>query len=284
MKYKILCLIILNIFLSAATKIEYKFSIIPNLIKQGEAIILKINTNYDLSSLTIKFNNNDYPIFKINESDYRVLISIPPDIKPGGYTLTINEKNNVIIKEKINIYKKHFYSQSLSIYSPKLSKEEQELIQKEDELVKKALNILSEKQLWEGEFIKPLDYKITAPYGIHRYVNGKYINYHTGIDIAGFIGTPIKSTNSGIVVLARYLSENNSNGNIIVIDHGLGVTSCYLHLSKILVKEGDKVKKGQIIGNVGTSGKSTGPHLHWGLYINGKSTDGIKWINLSKYF
>ena len=86
------------------------------------------------------------------------------------------------------------------------------------------------------------------------------------------------ASNAGNVILARYLSPYNDDGNIIIINHGQGIITCYLHLSEINIKEGEDVLKGQIIGKVGSTGASTGPHLHWSVYVLGSSTDGLKWV------
>jgi murein DD-endopeptidase MepM/ murein hydrolase activator NlpD len=123
---------------------------------------------------------------------------------------------------------------------------------------------------------------MSAAYGTRRYLNGKYNGYHSGVDFASPHGYPIKSPANAIVALARYFSKYNSNGNTIFLDHGQGVTSVYIHMSKLAVKNGDRVKKGQTIGYIGTTGRSTGPHLHWGVYLNGHNTDGMSWIRFSE--
>ena len=96
------------------------------------------------------------------------------------------------------------------------------------------------------------------------------------------MGYPIKAPARGKVVLANYFSVGNDNGNTVFLDHGMGVTTGFIHLSKILVKVGDSVEQGQTIGLIGSSGRSTGPHLHWGTYIHGQNTDGLGWIRLTQ--
>ncbi|MFM2064403.1 MAG: hypothetical protein RLZZ507_4074, partial [Cyanobacteriota bacterium] len=122
--------------------------------------------------------------------------------------------------------------------------------------------------------------RLTTTYGVRRYYNGKFANdyYHRGLDYAGASGSAVIAPASGKVVLVGTVSQGfRVHGNVVGIDHGQGVTSIFMHLSRINVKEGDIVKPGQLIGAVGSTGASTGPHLHWGLYVNGQSIDPTPW-------
>jgi len=101
------------------------------------------------------------------------------------------------------------------------------------------------------------------------------VSHHSGLDLASPEGTPIHATNDGTVVLARELPIS---GNVVAIDHGDGVVSLYFHQSKILVHDGESVKRGDIIGRVGTTGLSTGPHLHWEMRVDGVPTNPLAWV------
>jgi len=121
---------------------------------------------------------------------------------------------------------------------------------------------------WEGEFIMPVDGGRVNPkdFGKRRYVNDAPTSYrHNGLDIGHDEGTPIKATNNGRVLLAEYLIET---GNTIIIEHGYGLKSWHYHMKDLYVKAGDMVKKGDIIGTVGSTGFSTGPHLHFSFTVN----------------
>ena len=118
-----------------------------------------------------------------------------------------------------------------------------------------------DKALFEGLFIQPVEGRISTEFGMYRYVNDSITSYrHSGLDIAIDRGTPIMATNSGVVNLAQQLILT---GNTIVIDHGLGIFSTYFHMDSLNVENGQMVTKGDIIGTVGSTGFSTGPHLHW---------------------
>ncbi len=124
--------------------------------------------------------------------------------------------------------------------------------------------------LWKGAFIIPVHGIITTPFGVKRFLNGEPRSAHTGIDIAGKLGTPVVATNNGIVCFEGNLFFG---GNSILINHGQGIYSMYFHLGKYAVKNGDYVKKGQVIGYIGSTGRVTGPSLHFGLRIVDSKVD-----------
>ncbi len=116
---------------------------------------------------------------------------------------------------------------------------------------------------WRQDFIWPVKGRISGLFGRQRIYRGEPASFHTGLDIAPGAGTPFAAPADGVVVLAR--SGFSLEGSLIILDHGAGLNSAFLHASKILVAEGEAVRQGQIIGHVGASGRATGPHLHWSL-------------------
>jgi len=115
-------------------------------------------------------------------------------------------------------------------------------------------------QLWHGAFQRPRSSKITSVFGTGREFNGVVQSRHLGLDFDGSIGSTIRASNTGVVTL---VGDYYYSGNIVVINHGAGIATAYLHMSKILVALGDTVTRGQLIGLVGATGRVTGPHLHW---------------------
>jgi hypothetical protein len=124
--------------------------------------------------------------------------------------------------------------------------------------------------LWNGPFELPLRGVTTSPYGQRRLFNDELRSRHTGLDIDGDTGDPVFSTNSGRIAMSADLFYN---GGAVFIDHGLGLYTGYFHLSKREVVDGQWIEKGQIIGRVGATGRVTGPHLHWHMYLQGFSID-----------
>lgn len=114
-------------------------------------------------------------------------------------------------------------------------------------------------RLWSKPFLRPRDSRVTSGFGRGREFNGTVTSRHMGTDFAGATGAPVRAANRGVV---RIVGRFYLGGNVVYVDHGLGLTSAYLHLSRQLVAEGDTVERGQVIGRVGATGRVTGPHLH----------------------
>lgn len=115
-------------------------------------------------------------------------------------------------------------------------------------------------RLWDSAFVRPREARITSGFGHGREFNGRVQSRHMGVDFAGAVGTPVHAPNRGVVAL---VDEFYLGGNVVYIDHGAGLVTAYLHLSRQEVAEGDTIERGQIIGRVGATGRVTGPHLHW---------------------
>ena len=115
-------------------------------------------------------------------------------------------------------------------------------------------------KLWHGAFQRPRPSRITSVFGTGREFNGVVQSRHLGLDFDGSVGSTIRAANSGVVTL---VGNYYYSGNLVVINHGAGLATAYLHMSKVLVNPGDTVSRGQLIGLVGATGRVTGPHLHW---------------------
>lgn len=142
----------------------------------------------------------------------------------------------------------------------------------EREWVRTALAVRTSTPLWRGSFIRPLEGVTTSPYGQRRMFNNQLRSQHTGLDIDGDTGDPVVASNSGRVILSRDLFYT---GQAVYIDHGLGFMTAYFHLSRRDVSEGQWVKKGEVVGLVGATGRVTGSHLHWSLFVQGVSLDPL---------
>jgi len=140
-----------------------------------------------------------------------------------------------------------------------------ERIEADQKKVNEARSRSAETFLFDSPFLKPIEGRLSTPYGYTRYINGKLSSTHNAIDLAAPEGTPIAATNDGVVVLAE---ELYLTGLTIYIDHGMGLFSQYAHLSELHVSAGDTVKKGDVIGLVGSTGFSTGPHLHFTFWVH----------------
>ena len=150
-----------------------------------------------------------------------------------------------------------------------LSPEDTRRVEKEYLLQQEIWKIDNQK-IWDGEFVFPTDTKVTETFGVKSIMNEKKTSIHRGVDIKGKSGTPVRAINSGKVVLQEDLFYG---GHTLVIDHGMGLLSVYMHLSKFNVKDGDEVSKRDVVGFVGMTGRATGPHLHMSVKLKGVSVN-----------
>lgn len=148
--------------------------------------------------------------------------------------------------------------------------------QQEAEAFERAYSQQLPQPLWSEPFLLPIEGLGTSGFGLpRRYARGGPVSFHEGSDIAAPTGTPILATNAGIVRTADFYPIK---GGLTIIDHGAGVTSLYFHQSRITVEVGERVERGQVIGEVGSTGLSTGPHLHWEMRVARVPTNPMAWV------
>jgi murein DD-endopeptidase MepM/ murein hydrolase activator NlpD len=151
-------------------------------------------------------------------------------------------------------------------------------IKRERALVDSLLSTQTPERLWREPFTAPLErLTVTGAFGTARIINGTGASSHGGLDLRAPMGEPIKASNDGVVALT---GEHYYSGRAIYIDHGTGLYSMYFHCEKILVKEGERVTRGQMIGTVGMTGRATGPHLHWGFTLGRARVDPVSVLSL----
>jgi murein DD-endopeptidase MepM/ murein hydrolase activator NlpD len=179
-------------------------------------------------------------------------------VKPGGLVESIR-KDLLIVERKFPSTKLQLKPEYVT---PPASV--QARIKRESELVALAMSVVRPEWLGDGPFAAPHDAASWANFGQRRLNNNVLQSLHTGLDIRVPFGEPVRASNAGMVAMA---SDLYMGGKTVIIDHGLGVFSTYGHMSEVLVKRGETVKKGQTIGLCGSTGRSTGPHLHWSFKI-----------------
>lgn len=128
--------------------------------------------------------------------------------------------------------------------------------------------------LWDGRFQLPVDGPVSSPYGVRSIYNGRPWGVHLGLDLRAPPHTPVRAAQHGVVVLAERLPLG---GNTVILDHGGGVFTSYLHLAAVTVRVGQRMRLGQVLGSVGSTGLSTAPHLHWSVRVNGVLVDPMEW-------
>jgi hypothetical protein len=188
----------------------------------------------------------------------RLLVKDPFTRKVQGVDIEVNEKDYGV--RRLTLPKK-----MVDLDEPTLKR-----IRRESAIMKKAFGSTLSTPLWSGPFIRPVPGKIVGPFGRRSIINGEPRSPHTGVDLKGPYGTPVKAMNSGKVVLT---GDHFFTGRLVVIDHGGGIQSMYFHMQKLLAQTGQMVKKGGVIGLVGSTGRATGPHLHLGIRVHGCRVD-----------
>jgi lysostaphin len=242
----------------------------PAAPKQGQTLVVR-DSGDKLGSETIRFNGKSYRFFPdTTHGGVRALVGVPADLKPGDYSMQIGGSTRSL----------HVGSAAFPVQRIHLPPSKDNFISSpgEEEAVKAAKETVSGTQLWTGHFVRPSAYRTSSAFGLRRMVNGRLLTdyFHSGLDYAAPLGSPIVATARGRVIIAEQKGWR-LHGNMVAIDHGQGVVSFYIHMSKVLVKHGQIVDAGQVIGKVGATGRASGPHLHFSLYVNGDATSPSEW-------
>lgn len=224
---------------------------------------------------TVSMRQKNYPLFAMANNRYRALLPTTPLDAPGAIPIQVSAAGQTQTPT-IQLKDRDFPTQSIWLGEGGGPEGTDYEFNKVDAF--KAL--ATPEKFWNGPFLRPSQAEISTVYGVQRYYNGEFAQdyYHRGVDYAAATGSPVVAPAAGRIALVGTLAEGfELHGNTVGIDHGQGVASIMIHLSQIDVKEGDMVQPGQRIGAVGATGAATGPHLHWGLYVNGQSVDPVPW-------
>jgi murein DD-endopeptidase MepM/ murein hydrolase activator NlpD len=250
--------------------------------KQGEVVLLNIGVGDDATGVTGQFLNRRIPFFR-DRDRYLGLVGIDLEDAPGMHELTLDVASTHgrrKLSYNVLVIKEQYPRQHLTLPKDKVDLDDASLarVKAEQEVVRTLLNQVSKERLWSIAFMQPVDGPTTGAFGRLRIINGQARNPHNGEDIAAMLGADVAVMNDGIV---RLTVDHFFSGKGVYVDHGLGLYSMYFHLSEILVEPGQVVARGQVIGKVGASGRASGPHLHWGVRVNGARVNPLSLIKLS---
>jgi murein DD-endopeptidase MepM/ murein hydrolase activator NlpD len=212
---------------------------------------------------------------------YRYWALLPTTaITPEGDTLLRLRVHETELELNIPTLPGDYITQNIRLSPTTTALLEPRRVRNELEVLREVWTAISDTQQWRRKFIMPIadGFRRTSPYGSRRsYNDGPVSSFHEGADWGAPEGTPVWAPEHGAVVLAEMLDVR---GGAVVIDHGLGVTSNFWHLSRILVEPGQQVTPGEVIGLVGTTGLSTGAHLHWEIRVNGVAVEPLQWTEV----
>ncbi|MBM3469747.1 MAG: M23 family metallopeptidase [Armatimonadetes bacterium] len=247
-------------------------------IRQGGALRLFVRTTVPAERLEIRFAGRRWPAYRAGDSGWRTILGTDPDTPPGRHALTVEAFGPGLTgrtyRRTVTVGRVPFPRREITFdpaLAPLLTPQAAE---RERRRVAQALQVLHPSQLWTDPLALPIRGVLTSEYGVLSIYQGQVRGFHGGVDIKAPQGTPVRSAGRGIVRLAEPLPLS---GHAVLVDHGLGVVTSYLHMSEIGARVGQRVARGEVLGRVGSTGLSTGPHLHWGLRVNGTKVDPIPW-------
>jgi len=249
----------------------------PKVARQGDVCLVRASGPASLKSIHGEFQGERFPIAFSNETGiYEGLIGIDMSTSPATYEIKViaTDADNRVYSSALSlrVEKVDFGTQALSLPPDMVDLDAKTLerVNQEARKLQALFQTFRDERLWEGVFIRPVEGEISTGFGLNRIINGQQRSQHTGVDLRAEKGTSVLASNHGVVVL---VDELFFTGKSVLLDHGWGLYSMYFHLSEVLVKEGNLVRTGAILGRVGSTGRSTGPHLHWGIRINGARVD-----------
>ena len=273
-----------------AAAAEWSVRAQPNHLVNGSPVVFVVKPATPVRSLNGKWLNHEFPFsFDQKSRTWFALAGISLETAPGSYSLELTGERNtsnesgkeVSFNRKFAVgrgkYPKIKVNLSVESKFTEPTPEQTKQIEEGQQVKKDYLNRVTPDREWEGQFAAPAEAEISDVFASERIFNNKTSSPHLGLDFRVPSGTSVEAMNDGTVLLARPLYFE---GNFVVIDHGQGLLTLYLHLSEFKVKEGDQVKRGQVIALSGGTGRATGPHLHVAVRWQGTYLDPAKLIAL----
>jgi murein DD-endopeptidase MepM/ murein hydrolase activator NlpD len=265
-------LILIVCALSSAPGKSQTCTVTPKQVKLGETLRVHCGAAYTKARL----NDREAELYIQPDGTRFGLLPISVHDKPGTFDLEILALSGLLPQTlHVTIRKTVFPSQNVNL-SPEI--EALHSTPEELALLKTFKESASNSRFWQDPLVPPVSGCMTSPFGVRRFHNGKPTGeYHGGVDQRTPSGEPIRAVAAGTVTFAQPFQVL---GNAVGVDHGQGLESMYLHMSRLAVSPGSLVERGAILGYSGSTGRSTGPHLHWVLYVNGMNVNPAQWITL----
>jgi hypothetical protein len=249
---------------------------------QGNIVQLSFGNEPGVKSVQVNWEGKHVSAYRAGNA-WATLLGVDLDTKPGDHKTDViftMEDGRVDKREAVvKVVAKKYPTTQLNVDEKyvELSKADLARANRESKETEAIYAVVSSEAFWSEPFRIPIAGRTGTNFGHRRIFNGEPRAPHAGADLKATTGTPIHATNRGRVVLAKNLFFT---GNTVILDHGLGIYSLYAHLSRIDVKKGDVVRNDQVIGLAGATGRVTGPHLHWGLRVQGARVDPFTLVGL----
>ena len=245
---------------------------LPLRVIQGE--VMKLSIPGTAAAKAQLGSGATVPLFPTSDGAMAGILPVAVTHKPGTYELLILDANGQVL-ERGNVMVIDGKYPIQNIQASKGMKELTPLPGEMEAMRALAASVTAEKK-WREPFQVPVGQCRNSPFGVLRYHNGKPSgNFHRGLDLRAPMGTPILAPAAATVKVAQMF---RLHGGTVGLDHGQGVTSHYLHMSKVVAQQGQTVQAGDLLGYSGATGFATGPHLHWGLYVFGTPVNPERWV------
>lgn len=259
-------------FVFAARASAQQCTVKPTSIPLGQTVRLRC----EAPAATARLNGRSVRLFKQESGDWQGLMPVAVADQLGAYPIEfLAENGTTLASVSLTIRKTNFPSQNVTL-APQI--EALHTTTEEMQTLTTFRDSVSDVKYWDDPLVAPLPGCVISPFGVKRLHNGKPTGeFHAGIDQRAADGTPIHAVAAGVV---KIVQPFNVLGGTIAIDHGQGLETMYLHMSKLKVELGTHVNKGDVIGYVGATGRANGPHLHWVVYVNGVPVNPQQWVTL----
>ncbi len=252
----------------------------PLILLEGKAGRFRMTTDAPVIVTAAFLGRSLMVVSEENSTVQTILVGVPVFTEAGIYpfTLTITDSNGAIVEVNANvqILPGGYESEAITLLADRTNLLDPAIEQDELNFIQDVMGTFTPTRYFDGPFGLPAAATVISPFGTRRSFNGGgFDRFHSGTDFAGAPGTPVLAAAPGVVVLADSL---NVRGNATIIDHGWGVFTGYWHQAEQFVNVGDYVTTGQPIGTIGATGRVSGAHLHWELWVSGVPVDPMQWV------
>ena len=267
---------ILIIFLLACSSQIFSAQLPQQSMVPGGIVIIDLVHQQEVAP-RVYFQKRKVSVLK-SQDRWVALVGIPLSLKPGKHHILVKQSPSTQRKIPFKVESKEYPSQYITLKNKRMVNpyaKDLDRIKKERIPINKALRTWTPQTIVDTDFSVPVDGRLSSPFGLRRFFNDQPRKPHSGLDIAAPKGTPIKAPADGIVINS---GNYFFNGNSVFLDHGQGLITGYFHMNEIKVEAKQRIERGDILGTVGETGRVTGPHLHWNVYLNRTKVDPALFI------